>query len=31
MIDEEIVAVRIAKIRDYARLLAKLLQTPKDQ
>ncbi|MCI2430524.1 DUF86 domain-containing protein [Candidatus Acetothermia bacterium] len=31
MIDGEIVTVRIAKIREYARLLAKLLRTPKDQ
>lgn len=31
MIDEEIVTVRIAKIREYGRLLAGLLQTPKDK
>jgi uncharacterized protein YutE (UPF0331/DUF86 family) len=31
MIDEEIIAARIAKIREYGRLLANLLQIPRDK
>lgn len=31
MIDEEIITSRIAKIREYAKLLSELLKTPKDQ
>ena len=31
MIDEEIIASRIAKIREYAKLLSGLLKTPKEE
>jgi uncharacterized protein YutE (UPF0331/DUF86 family) len=31
MIDEEILASRVAKIREYAKLLSELLKTPKDE
>ncbi len=31
MIDEEVITGRIAKIREYGRLLANLLQTPRDK